>query len=107
MEIDMAEPTAIRQPSEIPARPKMVIVIGHLDNAQANMNEAVQVLFSMIKDLEKGSDWIGSFRDSFIRTLEQVGGDVGAAVEGQIREYIGNKYRAPENNGNAGSREST
>jgi hypothetical protein len=102
MEIDMAEPTAIRQPSEVPARPKMLIVIEDLDSAQGSMQHAIQVLFSMIKDLEKGSDWIGSFRDSFLRTLEQSGGDIGAVLENDLKQYIGNKHRA-ENNGNAQS----
>ena len=103
----MAEATAIRQPTEVPARPKMLIVIEDLDSAQGAMQHAIQVLFSMIKDLEKGSDWIGSFRDSFLRTLEQSGGDIGAILETDIKQYIGNKHRVPENNGNASSREST
>jgi hypothetical protein len=103
----MAEPTAIRQPSEIPSRPKMVVVIEHLDTAQAHMHQATRVLSSMILDLEKGADFIGRYRDSLIKTIEETGGDVAAAVEGQIKDYIGSKYRIAENNGNAGSREST
>ena len=103
----MAEATALRQSTEVPARPKMVIVIEHLDTAQAHMHQATRVLSSMIMDLEKGADFIGRYRDSLIKTIEDTGGDVAAAVEGQIKDYIGTKYRAPEKNGNASSREST
>jgi hypothetical protein len=81
----------------------MLIVIEDLDTAQGSMQHAIQVLFSMIKDLEKGSDWIGSFRDSFLRTLEQSGGDIGAILETDIKAYVGNLKRVPENNGNAQS----
>ena len=103
----MAEPTAIRQSTEIPARPKMLIVVEALDAAQGSMQHAIQVLFSMIKDLEKGSDWIAGFRDSLLRTVEQSGGDIAAILENDIKQYIGNKHRVPENNGNAGPRESS
>src|SRR6516225_4120037 len=93
----MAEAATIRQPGELPSRPKMVVVIEHLDAAQAHMHEATRKLSSVIMDLEKGADFIGQYRDSLIKTIETTGGDVTASVESQIKEFIPKNYRrAPE-----------
>jgi hypothetical protein len=96
MEIDMAEPTAIRQPSEVPSKPKMQIAIEHLDHAHEHLNRAMSVLSSVIFDLQKGADFIANYRDSLIKTLENVGGDVQASIESQIKEFIPKNYRQPE-----------
>ena len=92
----MAEASAIRQPSEIPSRPKMVVVIESLDAAQGHMHHATRVLSSMIMDLEKGADFIGQYRDSLIKTIETTGGDVTASIESQIKEFIPKNYRRAE-----------
>ena len=92
----MADAQAIRQPSEIPARPKMVVVIEHLDAAQAHTQQATRVLSSMILDLEKAGDFLGRYRDSLIKTIEETGGDVQASIESQIKEFIPKNYRPPE-----------
>src|SRR6516162_6633576 len=92
----MAEAATIRQPGELPSRPKMVVVIEHLDAAQAHMHEATRKLSSIIMDLEKGAEFIGGYRDSLIKTIETVGGDVTASIESQIKEFIPKNYRRPE-----------
>ena len=88
----MAESATVREPLN---RPKMQIVIEHLDQAQEHMNQAMTVLSSVIFDLQRGADYIGRFRDSMIKTLEETGGDVTATVENQIREFIPKTYRPP------------
>ena len=87
---------AEKQPTELPSRPKMQIAIEHLDHAHQHMNQAMTVLSSVVFDLQKGADFIGRYRDSMIKTLEQTGGDVTASVENQIREFIPKSYRPPQ-----------
>jgi len=86
------------RPAELPSRPKMIIVIEHLDSAQAHMHQATRVLSSMILDLEKGADFIGRYRDSLIKTIEETGGDVEQAVEHQIRDFIPKILRPRDDN---------
>jgi hypothetical protein len=78
-------------------RPKMIAVIENLDIAFEAMNRAGQILASTVLDIERGSDWISKFRDGLIKTVEETGGDVTQAVEGQIRDFIGKKYQQPQN----------
>ena len=69
-------------------KPKMTIAIEHLDAAQSHMNKAMEVLSSVIFDLQKGADFIARYRDSLIKTVEDTGGNVAQAIESQIRDYI-------------------
>jgi hypothetical protein len=80
------------------SRPRMVLVIEALDNAYSWANQAAKYLAAMTLDVEQHSDKLGHFRDSLIKTMEQTGGDIGAAVEGQIREFVGNNQRRVEDN---------
>jgi hypothetical protein len=47
----------------------------------------------VIFDLQKGSDFIGRYRDSLIKTIEETGGDVTASIESQIRDFIPKTHR--------------
>ena len=97
----MAEPTALRTNNEAPKnnRPRMLAVIECFDSAFEAMTRANQILGSIMLDIEKGSDWMVKFRDGLVATIEGAGGDVTQAVEGQIRDFIGNKqkYQQPQN----------
>ena len=76
-------------------RPRMTIAIEHLDQAQGHMHQVSKVLSSMILDLEKASDFIGRFRDSLIKTIEETGGDVQSSIEHQIADFVPKNYRPP------------
>jgi hypothetical protein len=99
----MAKVFANEQPTEpVPTarpvenkKPRMAIAIEHLDHAHGHINRAMQVLSSIILDLQRGADFIGGYRDSLIKTVDDAGGDVEAAIESQIREFIPKSYRTP------------
>ena len=82
--------------NQLTNRPRMTIAIEHLDQAQGHMHQVSKVLSSMILDLEKASDFIGRFRDSLIKTIEETGGDVQASIESQITDYVPKNYRPPQ-----------
>ena len=69
-------------------KPKVQVVIEHLDHAAAHLNEAGRKLAAVVMDIEKGADWIAQYRDSMIKALEETGGDVAPAIESQIRDFI-------------------
>src|SRR5215469_802571 len=75
-------------------KPKMMMAIEHLDAANSHMNSAMQVLSSVILDLQKGADFITRYRDSLIKTVEETGGDVKASIESQIQDFIPKRLRA-------------
>ena len=90
----MAETTATAtRPATIPNRPRMAVVIEHIDQAQAHMQQASRVLSTMILDLEQGADFCGRFRDGLIKSIQDAGGDVDASIEHQIAEFIPRKHR--------------
>jgi hypothetical protein len=74
----------------------MTIAIEHLDQAQGHMNQVSKVLSSMILDMEKASDFVGRFRDSLIKSVEETGGDTQASIESQIADFIPKNYRPPQ-----------
>ena len=82
--------------NQLTNRPRMTIAIEHLDQAQGHMHQVSKVLSSMILDLEKASDFIGRFRDSLIKTIEETGGDVQASIESQIADFVPKNYRPPQ-----------
>jgi hypothetical protein len=75
-------------------KPKMMIAIEHLDAANKHMNSAMQVLSSIIFDLQKGADFITRYRDSLIKSVEESGGEV--SIEEQIRDFIPQRLRKEE-----------
>ena len=81
--------------NQLTNRPRMTIAIEHLDQAQGHMHQVSKVLSSMILDLEKASDFIGRFRDSLIKTIEETGGDVQSSIEHQIADFVPKNYRPP------------
>ena len=93
-----------RQPSNggeasttnVPDRPKLHMMVEHLDQAQMHMNAAMQVCSSVIMDLEKAAGFIGRYRDSLVKAIADTGGDPAAAIEHQIRDFIPKHYRAGE-----------
>ena len=82
--------------NQLTNRPRMTIAIEHLDQAQGHMHQVSKVLSSMILDLEKASDFIGRFRDSLIKTIEETGGDVQSSIEHQIADFVPKNYRPPQ-----------
>jgi hypothetical protein len=50
----------------------------------------------MILDLEKAAEFLGKYRDSLIKTIEDSGGDVKASIESQIKEFVPKQFRRPE-----------
>jgi hypothetical protein len=74
-------------------KPKMMYAIEHLDAANNHMNSAMNVLGSVIHDLQKGADFIARYRDSLIKTVESTGGNTTQAIESQIRDFIPKKAR--------------
>jgi len=82
--------------NQLTNRPRMTIAIEHLDQAQGHMHQVSKVLSSMILDLEKASDFIGRFRDSLIKTIEETGGDVQSSIEHQIADFVPKQYRVPQ-----------
>jgi hypothetical protein len=79
--------------TNVPLKPKVQIAIEHLDHAFEHMNQAMSVLSSVVFDLQKAADFVARYRDSMIKSLEETGGDVGPAIESQIREFIPKAYR--------------
>jgi len=77
-------------------RPRMVIVIECLDNACGWANRAAKHLAAMTLDVEQYADKLGHYRDSLIKTVEDTGGDIKQAVEGQIADFLQEKYRSPQ-----------
>jgi len=75
------------------SKPKMMFAIEHLDSSIAHLNSAMEVLSSVILDLQKGADFITKYRDSLIRTVEDTGGNVSQAIESQIRDFIPKRPR--------------
>ena len=75
-------------------KPKMMFAIDHLDAALSHMNQSMQVLSSIIMDLQKGADFLQRYRDSLIKTVEETGGDVRQSVESQIRDFIPKRVRS-------------
>jgi hypothetical protein len=96
------QPTAVEPTPAAVTRPKMIVVIECLDQAYEYANRAGQHLAAMTLDVEQLADRLGHFRDSLIKSLEQSGGDVGAAVESQIREFVGQNQRRVDD-ANSGS----
>jgi hypothetical protein len=80
-------------------KPKMQIAIEHLDRAHDHMAKAMTIMSSIIFDLQKGADFIVGYRDSLIKTVEQMGGDTATSVESQMRDFVPRQYRAPEQEG--------
>jgi hypothetical protein len=74
-------------------KPKMMYAIEHLDAANNHMNSAMNVLGSVIHDLQKGADFIARYRDSLIKTVENTGGNTTQAIESQIRDFIPKRAR--------------
>jgi hypothetical protein len=74
-------------------KPKMMYAIEHLDAANNHMNSAMNVLGSVIHDLQKGADFIARYRDSLIKTVENTGGNTTQAIESQIRDFIPKRVR--------------
>jgi hypothetical protein len=74
-------------------KPKMMYAIEHLDAASDHMNKAMNVLGSVIHDLQKGADFIARYRDSLIKTVENTGGNTAQAIESQIRDFIPKRVR--------------
>jgi len=74
-------------------KPKMMFAIEHLDSSISHLNSAMEVLSSVILDLQKGSDFITRYRDSLIKTVEDTGGNMTQAIESQIRDYIKPRLR--------------
>jgi hypothetical protein len=85
-------------------RPKMLIAIDHLDQAFDQINAAMNTMSSWIYDLQRVADYVARNRDGMIQTVEEMGGDVTASIEHQIRDFIP-KSRKDDGNGN-GSRSS-
>ena len=77
------------------SKPRMQVAIEHLDQAHGHMSQVSRVLSSMILDLEKATDFISRFRDSMIKSLDEVGGDVQGSIETQIKDYLPPKYKEP------------
>jgi len=69
-------------------KPKMMFAIEHLDSSIAHLNSAMEVLSSVILDLQKGADFVTKYRDSLIKTVEETGGNMTQAIESQIRDFI-------------------
>jgi hypothetical protein len=91
------QPADVAAPVPVPNnRPRMVLVIECLDNAHAWANQGAKYLAAMTLDVEQYADKLGNFRDSLIKAMEVTGGDVGAAVESQIREFVGTNQRRIE-----------
>ena len=100
----MAEPTALRTNNEAPKnnRPRILAVIECIDAAYEQMVNANRILGSVMLEIEKGADWMVKFRDGLVTAVEATGGDVTQAVEGQIRDFIGNKkYQQPQTEGHS------
>jgi hypothetical protein len=74
-------------------RPKVLVGIEHLDHAVGHISAASRVFASVALDLEQRASYMGSYRDSMIKAVEETGGDIGAAVESQIREFVGANQR--------------
>jgi hypothetical protein len=70
-------------------KPKLQIVIEDIDLAVGYINHAVSKLSAIGFDLQKGSDWLGNYRDSMIKAIADTGGDVAATIEHQFRDYVG------------------
>jgi hypothetical protein len=79
-------------------RPKVLVGIEHLDHAVGHISAASRVFASVALDLEQRANYMGSYRDSIIKAVEETGGDIGAAVESQIREFVGANQRRVEDN---------
>ena len=90
----MAEATA-RQP-EMPSKPKLVEVIECLDAAESHLHQANNKLSAIIMGIEKLSDHIHRFKESFIKTVAESDGDIQASIEHQIKEFVPKNYRRPE-----------
>jgi len=76
-----------------PRRPKMYAAIEHLDLAHDHMVKAMDVLASVTLDWQKAANFIQTYRNSLIETVEAAGGDVAQSIEHQIREFIPPNYR--------------
>ena len=81
---------------QLPRRPKMYAAIEHLDAAHDHMVKAMNVLASVTLDWQKAADFIQTYRNSLIETVEAAGGDVAQAIEHEIRDFIPQQYRTPQ-----------
>ena len=77
-------------------KPKMMRAIEHLDAANTHMEQAMNVLSSIILDWQKAADFLVGYRNSLIRTMEETGGDVTPTIESQIRDFIPQRHRDEE-----------
>ena len=75
------------------AKPKMMVAIEHLDAANTHMEQAMGVLSSIILDWQKAADFLVTYRNSLIKTIEDTGGDTTASIESQIRDFIPKRAR--------------
>ena len=73
---------------QLPRRPKMFAAIEHLDAAHDHMVKAMNVLASVTLDWQKAADFIATYRNSLVETVEAAGGDVGASIEHEIRDFL-------------------
>jgi len=76
-------------------KPRFHMAVEHLDKAHEHMDCAMTILSSVIFDLQKGANFIASYRDSLVKTIEASGGDVAMAIEQQIQDFVQPKYRQP------------
>jgi len=78
-------------------KPKMLLAIEHLDAANSHMESAMNILSSIIMDWSKAADFIVSYRNSLVKTIEETGGDVKQSIESQFREFIPKKFKGDGN----------
>jgi hypothetical protein len=84
------------------AKPKMMFAIEHIDSSITHLNSAMEVLSSVVFDLQKGADFLAKYRDSLIKTVDETGGNVSQAIESQIRDYIPKRTKDGKDQGSTG-----
>ena len=77
-------------------KPRLTAAIEHLDAANTHMEQAMQVLSSIIMDWQRAADFLVKYRNSLVKTIEETGGDVTPSIESQIRDFIPPKHRESE-----------
>lgn len=75
------------------AKPKTLIAIDHLNSAYDHVQKAISIFNAVTMDLEKGATFLSTYRDSLIKTVEMSGGNVTAAIEAQIKDFLPKRLR--------------
>lgn len=92
------KPTPQEIPVEQPNKSRFQIILDDLTVAHKRMDHAATMFSTLIVDIEKGMNFVDSFRRDLITAVQEAGGSVDgtASIEEAISDFIPKNLKAAE-----------